>query len=398
MPDEEFKLEETTGPSSPMIEVGMPHKLVVSLLGAAAFQRLERAQDRARSNEVFVHSAGKYEILFDKNVVVEVRSQPPNVEKLPTKVIAALLGSPIGASTKARSVEVAATLERTTWRQVLLTWVVVIAVIVAACFIPYAATAVQVLAIVFGAIPVIWIGIMASPIGWIYLGIQFFTVLMGGPADREESDEPFPTVSQFVLGQIMLGVYALMAFVIAIVVFIAADPVGGMSRYVNRVREIGRAEERRLEALAAQRDREAAVEDSASSKEEASDDAVANVNDPEQRRFQNAPAENSSNANSKESYGESVSREEAQGRVEEATERPPIREQTTSQTEDPRKIIRSWRDNTGAFEIEAKCLDFNGAMVTLEKADGKTAEVKVERLSKEDLQWLSEHFPTASKP
>lgn len=397
MTDERLRLEETTGSPVPMIEIGMPHKLVVSLLGAPAFQRLEKARDRACSNEVFVHSAGKYEILFDKYVVVEVRSQPSNVEKLPTKVIAALIGSPIVASPKSRLVESGAPFIRTSWLQLVVTWSFVIAVLIVSSFIPYLATVLQVLAIIVGAIPVLWIAAMVSPIGWIYLGIQFFTVLLGGPADREEGDEPYPTVSQFVLGQLTLGVYALMTLVIAIIVFIAADPVGGTSRYVNRVREIGRAEERRIQALAAQRDREAAMEDSASSTERLSDDAAINVSDPAERRSQNAPAETPSNLDGKNSSGDSESVEEGEGRVEKAAARPWIQEQVTNPSEDPRKIVRSWRDNTGAFEIKAKCLDFKGTTVTLEKADGKTSEVKVERLSKEDLQWLSEHFPNASK-
>ena len=106
-----------------------------------------------------------------------------------------------------------------------LTWLVVVTAVAVACFIPYVATALQIAAIIFGAVPVIYLGMLATPVGWIFMGFKLMSVLLGG---RVDDDSPQPTVSQFLFGQLMLIVYAIFYLVIAAVICLAAEPVGGV--------------------------------------------------------------------------------------------------------------------------------------------------------------------------
>ena len=53
---------------------------------------------------------------------------------------------------------------------------------------------------------------------------------------------------------------------------------------------------------------------------------------------------------------------------------------------------RTWRDTTGNYSVEAKLVDFPGDKVVLEKKDGTTVEVPLERLSDKDRELLDKAF------
>lgn len=57
---------------------------------------------------------------------------------------------------------------------------------------------------------------------------------------------------------------------------------------------------------------------------------------------------------------------------------------------------RTWNDSTGAFSVEAQLAGVANGKVMLKKADGKIAAVPLERLSKEDRDFIAAH--AATKP
>ena len=50
---------------------------------------------------------------------------------------------------------------------------------------------------------------------------------------------------------------------------------------------------------------------------------------------------------------------------------------------------RTWNDSTGAFGVEAQLLGVDDGKVRLKKADGKTVAIPLDRLSKEDQDFLA---------
>jgi SLA1 Homology Domain 1 (SHD1) protein len=52
------------------------------------------------------------------------------------------------------------------------------------------------------------------------------------------------------------------------------------------------------------------------------------------------------------------------------------------------KAFSTWTDSTGKFTIEARFLGFTNAKVTLEKKDGTKVTLPIERLSKENQEWV----------
>ena len=52
--------------------------------------------------------------------------------------------------------------------------------------------------------------------------------------------------------------------------------------------------------------------------------------------------------------------------------------------------IRTWSDSTGRFKIEAKYISTEGDKVKLERADGKSMEIQISKLSKDDQQYLDD--------
>ncbi|TWT46988.1 hypothetical protein KOR42_42560 [Thalassoglobus neptunius] len=52
--------------------------------------------------------------------------------------------------------------------------------------------------------------------------------------------------------------------------------------------------------------------------------------------------------------------------------------------------IRTWQDATGRFKIEAKYVSTEGDTVKLERADGKSIEIPISKLSKEDQDYLDD--------
>jgi hypothetical protein len=46
--------------------------------------------------------------------------------------------------------------------------------------------------------------------------------------------------------------------------------------------------------------------------------------------------------------------------------------------------LRTWTDATGQFRIEARLIDVSDGVVNLEKADGETLKVPLEKLSAAD--------------
>jgi hypothetical protein len=51
---------------------------------------------------------------------------------------------------------------------------------------------------------------------------------------------------------------------------------------------------------------------------------------------------------------------------------------------------RTWKDATGTFDLEARFVGVKDGNVTLKKANGKTVEVSLDRLSKEDQAFVAE--------
>jgi hypothetical protein len=54
--------------------------------------------------------------------------------------------------------------------------------------------------------------------------------------------------------------------------------------------------------------------------------------------------------------------------------------------------VRTWKDATGKFSVEATFVSKSGTDVTLRKQDGKEITLKTVKLSKEDLQWIKENL------
>ena len=52
--------------------------------------------------------------------------------------------------------------------------------------------------------------------------------------------------------------------------------------------------------------------------------------------------------------------------------------------------LRTWTDNTGQFQTEARFLGYSNGTVELELADGKVIRIPLGRLSSEDLRWLED--------
>lgn len=388
MLDDDLQLAK--GPSTPpppMIEEGMPHALVVKLIGTPVSQlRLEKGSRRSLRNEIFYNSAGKYDLLFDRQFVAEIREQPLNVERLPAKVIAALMAT----DEVGHAPSPAAQLETETWPKVLIPWLVFFIAITVACFIPYVATLLQIVAIFIAALPVIYLGLLSSPVGLIYLGVQFFSALL--------SDST--TVSEFLYGQFMLIVTAAFIIVTAVIVFVVAEPVGGvMARFpkseqlpinnpANNVKsslnESSIAEQTPSEETEKQTAKNLSEQSSAASTESTESTHTTSVPEP------NEPTTNKDVNHSTDTQPadtEPSDKESIKSSSRDATVL------STAVPLDPYSIFRTWQDHTGAFKIEAKCVSFDGEFVTLERPNGKSSTVKISRLSKTDIDWLHTNFP-----
>jgi hypothetical protein len=56
--------------------------------------------------------------------------------------------------------------------------------------------------------------------------------------------------------------------------------------------------------------------------------------------------------------------------------------------ETPSPQFRTWTDSTGKFSVEAVWIGTDGNGVTLEKRDGKTVTLPIDRLSNADQEWI----------
>ena len=57
--------------------------------------------------------------------------------------------------------------------------------------------------------------------------------------------------------------------------------------------------------------------------------------------------------------------------------------------------MRTWRDSSGKFEIEATLVSFKGQTVTLKKKDGSTIRVLLKKLSDEDQKFIQDQSRAA---
>ncbi len=57
--------------------------------------------------------------------------------------------------------------------------------------------------------------------------------------------------------------------------------------------------------------------------------------------------------------------------------------------------VRTWKDRTGKFSIQAELVEFDGTTAKLKKADGKTIQIAVDRLSEEDRRFLEAQAKSA---
>ena len=55
-----------------------------------------------------------------------------------------------------------------------------------------------------------------------------------------------------------------------------------------------------------------------------------------------------------------------------------------------RAVLREWNDNTGQFSVQAEFVDAKDGQVILKKADGKTIEVPLDRLSSADREYVKQ--------
>jgi hypothetical protein len=55
---------------------------------------------------------------------------------------------------------------------------------------------------------------------------------------------------------------------------------------------------------------------------------------------------------------------------------------------------REWKDKSGKFSIDAECVGFDGEKVDLKKQDGSISHVDLEKLSKDDADYIYEHPKT----
>lgn len=380
----------------PMIEEGMPHALVVRLIGAPVTQRLERGAKWSLSNEIFHHSSGKYDLLFDKHKVVEVREQPINAERLPAKVVAALMATSNTAHTNSSVVQIESTVSASLL-QILTPWLIVVTAVAICCFIPYVATALQIVAIILGAVPVIYLGLLFSPIGMIYLGIQFLSVLLGGHID---DDSPQPTIGQFLYSQFMLIASAIFFIVVAVVVCLAAEPVGGV---LARLPKSSQSESinpgTNLEFANSDQPKFEQTQSAETEKQTAENVSKRSYASPvestESTNTTNVPKLDASATNkdlTPSADNQSADIEQLQKEPNTNVSSDATAPSATSPL-DPHTIVRTWQDNTGAFQIEAKCVSFDGESVTLLRTNGKQSTVKLSRLSKADLDWLHTNFP-----
>ena len=74
--------------------------------------------------------------------------------------------------------------------------------------------------------------------------------------------------------------------------------------------------------------------------------------------------------------------------VEEATKATSA---ATAAAEEDNKY-RTWTDNTGQHQVEAKFLEFKAGKVSLERRDGKIIEMSPNRLSDDDVNWYREEL------
>jgi actin cytoskeleton-regulatory complex protein SLA1 len=51
--------------------------------------------------------------------------------------------------------------------------------------------------------------------------------------------------------------------------------------------------------------------------------------------------------------------------------------------------LRTWRDATGQFQVEAEFIGLEDGMVALRRSDGQVIRVPFDRLNSEDQQWVS---------
>lgn len=56
----------------------------------------------------------------------------------------------------------------------------------------------------------------------------------------------------------------------------------------------------------------------------------------------------------------------------------------------PQGPLRTWTSSSGAFKIQAALVSFDDDTVTLAKDDGETIEVPIDKLSKDDVQYLKD--------
>lgn len=59
---------------------------------------------------------------------------------------------------------------------------------------------------------------------------------------------------------------------------------------------------------------------------------------------------------------------------------------------------RTWSDSTGTYKVDADFVSFDGAIVTLKKADGSISRLPIERLSQRDQSWVRAEIKRQTTP
>ena len=56
--------------------------------------------------------------------------------------------------------------------------------------------------------------------------------------------------------------------------------------------------------------------------------------------------------------------------------------------------IRTWSDSSGKFSVEAEFVSYTAGKVKIRRKDGTVVELKLDRLSEEDQEWIKNRLKT----
>jgi hypothetical protein len=76
-----------------------------------------------------------------------------------------------------------------------------------------------------------------------------------------------------------------------------------------------------------------------------------------------------------------------------SAEAPPAVDPSAGAPREEPVEMRTWTDETGQHETQAKFLDFENGIVSLERPDGKEVSIAIERLSAQDQEWVRAQSP-----